>query len=264
MVEKIAENTLKLDFRLTQKFELSHRQREFVKMLKDETTSITFCKGPAGTSKTYLAIYAALHLIKNRSKENIMYVRSAVESSDRKMGFLPGEEADKFRNYTIPFFEKMNELISENDYSQLINSKVITFESTCFMRGRTFTDTVVIIDEAQNLTRKELLLLLSRIGKNSKLILLGDYTQSDIKKFDYRQVFESFEQDGQSPDFGITFFEFTAEDVVRSPIIKHIVRVFEGIDNKEQASAKQRKEQRTQQQPQVILGSGTVQEWNVS
>ena len=264
---KVVDDSLKLDFKITVPFELTQKQIAFNKLLMHKNTNIVFCNGPAGTSKTFGAVYAALQLIKAKLKDNILYIRSAVESSSARMGFLPGEAEDKFAAYTYPLYEKLEELIPPQAVKTLVTNKVITTESTCFIRGRTFKDTVVIIDEPQNLTRKELLLLLTRFGKNTKMVLVGDFTQSDIKGNDYRRVFEEFRYNKGSRENGIEFFEFTKDDILRSPIIKHIAEVFEDLDAKENAWKRTKEKAHDYDNRERLLletKDRTIEEWSVS
>lgn len=251
--EVMKSNVLAPEINITVPFDLTQRQQLFYRKIMDKHCNIMFCAGPAGTSKTFIAVYAALSLVKNNMKDNIIYVRSAVESSDSKMGFLPGEADDKFQFYTYPLYEKLGELIPPPTIKWLCDNKVISAESTCFMRGRTLKDAVVIIDEPQNMTKKELLLLLTRFGKNTKMILVGDFMQSDIKKNDYLNVYKAFSSNPESRENGFDFFQFTKDDIVRSPIIKHIATVFEDMDIADAEEKEKRKQKFREPKDDIML-----------
>lgn len=264
---KVVDDSLKLDFKITVPFELTPKQQAFNKLLMHKNTNIVFCNGPAGTSKTFGAVYAALQLVKAKLKDNILYIRSAVESSNARMGFLPGEAEDKFAKYTFPLQEKLDELVSPGTTKMLIANKIINTESTCFLRGRTFKDCVVIIDEPQNEDISSLLTIMTRFGHNCKMIFVGDFMQADIKNSGYKNIVNAFRNNPASDEQGIKFFEFTKDDVMRSPIIKHIVSVFEDVTAKQVLEKRERNNARDYERRETLLlenKSNKIEEWSPS
>ena len=176
------------------------------------------------THNTYMSVYAALEHLKEGKCEQIIYIRSVVESSSRSLGALPGELDEKFGPYTLPLMDKLAEIVDETSTHALFNQKYIKAIPVNFVRGLTFHDSFVIIDEAQNLTRGELATILTRFGRNSKYIICGDAKQSDIKDSGFEKVFQLFNTE-HSIKNNIHCFKFDVDDVVRSPLLKHITQV---------------------------------------
>ena len=189
----------------------------------DKTTKIVFVSGPAGTSKTYMAVYAALTLLNLRRVSDLIYIRSAVECSDSKIGFLPGIVEEKMMPYVQPLIDKLEELIPKNEIEILKKEERISGMPINFLRGLNWNAKVIILDEAQNCTYKEIFTFITRIGEFSKVFLLGDIDQSDINgKSGFPKMINNFDDD-ESKQNGIHVFRFTKEDVVRSGIVKFIV-----------------------------------------
>ena len=141
------------------KRELNEKQKEFVKLALDKNTKIMFISGPAGSAKTYMSIYSALLLLNERKVSDLIYIRSAVESSDSKLGYLPGEAGDKMAPYLQPLMDKLSELLPKSDVEVLKKEERISAIPVGFLRGLNWNAKVVIADESQNLTYKELFLL---------------------------------------------------------------------------------------------------------
>lgn len=204
--------------------ELTDNQKKFIDIALNKDTKLMFVYGSAGTAKTYTSILAALNLMSNKSVSDLIYVRSAVESSDHKLGFLPGESNDKMAPYVQPLIDKLDELLPKTDIDVLLKEKRVTGFPVGFLRGLNWNAKVVVADEMQNCTFKELFTLMTRIGQFSKLFLLGDVHQSDINgKSGFKQMIDKF-NDQESRDNGIVAFEFTDDDIVRSPLVKYIIK----------------------------------------
>jgi phosphate starvation-inducible PhoH-like protein len=222
--EDLVKQDIFLDFKIHQKFHLNDRHKEFVEKSLHADTNLIFCDGFAGTAKSYLAVYVALQLLKDKKVERIVYVRSIVESADRKMGSLPGEVGEKFHPWSIPFLEKSDELIGKHLSNQLLDAEYVECTPVNLLRGVTFDNTVVIADEAQNCTAGEILTILTRFGKNCKMFVIGDSLQSDIPKsgfIDYHKAFDTEECQNE----GVFCFRFTEEDITRSKFLRFIVKV---------------------------------------
>ena len=217
-----------LNFKIDQKFHLNDRHKAFVEQALDDSSQIMFCDGPAGSSKTYLAVYVALSMLRDKKIDEIVYIRSIVESATRKLGSLPGEVDEKFKPWSIPLIEKCDELVGKQVTEMLFNSDYLKSIPVNFLRGSTFMNNVVIVDEAQNLEHSELVTILTRFGKNCKLFVIGDSLQSDIQKSGFEKIMKAFDTDDSHTE-GIHAFHFTEEDITRSKLLKFIVKVISTI-----------------------------------
>ena len=204
--------------------ELNEKQKQFLDIAMDKNTKIMFVCGPAGTSKTYMAVYTALTLLNQRRVSDLIYIRSAVESSDAKLGFLPGETEDKMAPYLAPLMDKLAELLPKGDVDALKKENRISSIPVGFLRGLNWNTKVIITDEAQNMTFKELFTLITRTGEFSKLFICGDPEQSDINgKSGFLKMISYFD-DEESRANGIQVFRFTDDDIVRSGLVQFIIK----------------------------------------
>lgn len=228
-IEKTNKNQWFCNFKIQNKFKLNDVHETFVNLVLHNDTKMVFIDGSAGTGKSYLSVYAALQLLLKREVNNIVYIRSVVESASKSIGSLPGELQDKFQPYIAPLAEKLDELVGSKIGGELIKNGYIKCLPVNFVRGLTFRDSVVIVDESQNLSTEEIITILTRFGENSKFIIIGDSFQSDIgSKSGFskiRQVFNNIE----SEEKGIHSFVFGENEVVRSKILKFIVKKLEGL-----------------------------------
>ena len=232
----IIRNDIFLNFKIDQKFHLNDNHKAFVEKAMDDSSQILFCDGPAGSSKTYLAVYVALSMLKEKKIDEIVYIRSIVESAMRKLGSLPGEVDEKFKPWSIPLIEKCDELVGKNITSMLFDSDYLKCIPVNFLRGSTFANNVVIVDEAQNLEHSELVTILTRFGKNCKLFVIGDTRQSDIfERTGFAKIMDAFDTP-DSHEHGINVFHFTEEDITRSKLLKFIVKVISTIKPRESKS----------------------------
>jgi len=203
---------------------LNEKQKNFLEIAMDKNTKIVFVYGPAGTSKTYMAIYAALTLVNQRKVSDLIYIRSAVESSEAKLGFLPGEADEKMAPYLAPLTDKLVELLPKNDIDILKKENRISSIPVGFLRALNWNARVIISDEAQNMTFKELFTLITRVGEFSKMFILGDPEQSDLNgKTGFLKMISYFD-DEESRANGIQVFRFTDNDIVRSGLVQFIVK----------------------------------------
>lgn len=218
-----------LNFNIKSKFKFSEKHQRFIQTLIDEKTKMVFADGFAGTAKTYLSVYGALTLLEARKVEQIIYLRSVVESAMQKIGHLPGELDQKFQPYSLPLIDKLDELVSKTTSDKLVKQEYIKCLPVNFTRGLTFHNSVVIIDEAQNLTRQELVTLLTRCGEETKYVIIGDTNQSDINgKSGFKPILQAFDTDNSMVN-GIHTFKFQKSEIVRSKLLKHIVQVLESL-----------------------------------
>lgn len=211
------------------------KQQQLIQTLQKKSTKCGLIKGPAGSSKTIIAIYVALQLLRNKNISDITYVRSAVESSSSKLGFLPGDIKDKFQVYGIPFQEKLEELLAPNIIKVLKEDNRVKTLPINFLRGLNFSGNLVILDESQNFTKDELVTAITRIGEHSRVWFLGDPNQSDLP-FKHKNDFSDFcskLSDKESEDNGIVSFDFDVDDIVRSEFCKFVVRKLKIYENSE-------------------------------
>jgi phosphate starvation-inducible PhoH-like protein len=203
---------------------LTPKQQEFMDLVLNKQVKLIFVSGPAGTAKTYLAVQAALTLINGKIVSDLIYVRSAVESSDSKIGFLPGEITEKMAPYLDPLMEKLQELLPKNQVDILIKEERISGIPVGFLRGRNWNAKAIIGDEAQNMSFKEILTLITRTGEYSKVFILGDPEQSDINgKSGFIKMMSMFD-DEESRENGIYVFRFKDDDIVRSGLVRFIAK----------------------------------------
>jgi phosphate starvation-inducible PhoH-like protein len=208
--------------------DLTEKQKELLNLIEDKDTRVVFVNGPAGTSKTFLSIYAGLKLMNKKAISDIIYVRSIAESASKSLGSLPGEANEKMEPFLMPLRDKLEELLPKSELDRLVKEERIQGIPVNYLRGASINAKLVLVDEAQNLDMKELTTALTRIGKFSKFIIIGDPTQSDINgRSGFIKMFDMF-NNIRSKDEGIHCFTFTKEDIVRSGILKYIIEVIEG------------------------------------
>lgn len=212
---------------IQERYDLTAKQKELIDIIEDKRTRVVFVQGPAGTSKTFTAVYAALKLMNKKTISDIVYVRSIAESASKSLGSLPGEADDKMAPFLMPLRDKIEELIPRQQALALEKEERLQGIPVNYLRGASMNAKFIIIDEAQNLNKKELVTALTRIGKYSKFIILGDANQSDIRDSGFVELFKLFD-DEISREQGIHSFSFTREDIVRSGILKYIVERIEG------------------------------------
>ena len=209
------------------KFNFTKNQVDFLKTALDKNSKLLFLAGPAGTAKTYMAVYSALQiLIDSDLQKNILYIRSIAESAQRSMGSLPGSIDEKFSVFASPFYDKIDEMLNPTDIGFLREKNLFDCIPVNYIRGANWNDVTVIIDEAQNFSYYELLTTLTRIGENSKIIICGDVMQSDIKNSGFTKIFNIFD-DEESIENGVVCKSFTTDDIKRSEIVRFIVSKLE-------------------------------------
>jgi len=221
-IEKIRKSLTKTNIKL-KKINLTDKQTQLLKIIFDNDSKIIFISGPAGTSKTYVAIYGALQLFNMNNERGITYVRTIAESGEKSLGALPGEMAEKINPYMMPMNEKLDELLIPGQASIVKEKEIVKGMPINYLRGASWRNEIVIADESQNFTFKELTTLMTRLGEGSKLIICGDPMQSDINgKSGFADMYGLF-NDAESKENGIHTFHFGAEDIQRSEILKYVI-----------------------------------------
>ena len=204
---------------------LTENQKVFLSIALQEKTNIMFVSGPAGSTKTYMAVYSALRHLSANQDLDLLYVRTVIESAEKGLGALPGDIEDKFNPYMMPLEDKLMEMMpkTNTDRRDMLESGRIQAMPINYLRGASWKDKIIVADEAQNFTFKELTTLVTRLGVNCKLFICGDFMQSDINgKTGFRKMFKIF-SDEESQRKGIHSFSFTKEDIMRSPLQKFII-----------------------------------------
>ena len=202
-------------------------QKTYVDAIKKNT--VVFGVGPAGTGKTYLAVCMAVTAFKAKKVEKIVLTRPAVEAGE-KLGFLPGDLQEKVDPYLRPLYDALQELLGLETYAKLMERGVIEVAPLAYMRGRTLSNAFIILDEAQNTTKEQMKMFLTRMGEGSRVVVTGDMTQIDL---DGKQsglvhatkILQNVE--------GVGICSLTAKDVVRHPMVMRIIRAYETDSQKE-------------------------------
>ncbi len=212
-------------------------QKEYVDAIKKNT--VVFGVGPAGTGKTYLAVCMAVAAFKAKQTEKIILTRPAVEAGEH-LGFLPGDLQTKVDPYLRPLYDALQELFGLDTYAKLIERNVIEVAPLAYMRGRTLSNAFIILDEAQNTTREQMKMFLTRMGEGSKMVITGDVTQMDLPVGKESGLVHATKiLEGVS---GVSVCKLTAKDVVRHPLVMRIIRAYEK-DAEEQSKQAEKKTQ---------------------
>lgn len=207
-------------------FKWTDKQKSLIKLALDEETKIIFIEGPAGTSKTLLSVYCGLRLLSDKRIDDLTYIRSAVESSDSRLGFLPGDAEDKLHYFNLPFLDKLNELVSDEEIKKLQKSQRVSTYPVNFSRGMSWSNKCIIFDECQNSSLKEIITVLTRIGEGTKIFFCADNRQTDLKKGNkggFAKITKIF-SDEESKEKNIHSFTFDENDIMRSGILKFIIK----------------------------------------
>jgi phosphate starvation-inducible PhoH-like protein len=185
---------------------------------------VVFGIGPAGTGKTYLAVAAAISALLKNQVPRVILTRPAVEAGEA-LGFLPGDLREKILPYLRPLYDAMNDMLDAEDVARLIEKGTIEIAPLAYMRGRTLSDAFIILDEAQNTTPEQMMMFLTRLGDNSRMVVTGDITQIDLPQprqsglLQVKHILSDIE--------GIDFHYFTGADVVRHPLVQKIIEAYD-------------------------------------
>lgn len=197
-------------------------QLEYVRAI--ETHDVVFGLGPAGTGKTYLAMAMALTLLKRRAMQRIILTRPAVEAGEA-LGFLPGDLREKVAPYLRPLYDAIHDMLDPEEGQRYLEEGTIEIAPLAFMRGRTLSRSFVILDEAQNTTREQMFMALTRLGDESRMVVTGDSSQVDLKPGIRSGLAEA--EHALEGVVGIAFQRFTQADIVRHPVVGRIVEAYE-------------------------------------
>ena len=200
----------------------SHGQKYYINGIK--ANDLTFCLGPAGTGKTFLAVLMATEALRKKEVKKIILVRPAVEAGEQ-LGFLPGDLQEKIQPYIRPLYDSLFYLLGFEQVEKLLERKVIEIAPLAYMRGRTLDDAFIILDEGQNATVEQMKMFLTRFGFNSKVIVTGDPSQNDLKKGEVSGLLHSVEL--LRGIKGIKIIKLYKNDVFRHHLVKEIIEAYE-------------------------------------
>lgn len=205
-------------------------QKRYIEAIRDNT--LVFSVGPAGTGKTYLAMAAAIEALQSGSVRRILLTRPAVEAGER-LGFLPGDLQAKVDPYLRPLYDALYEMLGPDETHLLMDRGTIEIAPLAYMRGRTLNDSFVILDEAQNTSPQQMKMFLTRLGFNSKMVITGDLTQTDLPSGIGSGLRQAKKVLGRTP--GVSFVTLAALDVVRHRIVAAIVEAYQEFDDNNRA-----------------------------
>ena len=214
----------------------SKKQVEYFNLVRKK--DLVFCCGPAGTGKTYLAVALAVSMLKSGQIEKIVLSRPAVEAGER-LGFLPGDLKEKIDPYLRPLYDALNDMLSFSEVLKKIENGMIEIAPLAFMRGRTLSNSFIILDESQNTTAIQMKMFLTRLGQNSRMIVNGDLSQVDLPSGTKSGLRESINILKDINDIG--FIEFEETDVVRNPLVSKIVSKYNQFEKIQRVGEKYKK-----------------------
>lgn len=203
----------------------SINQENYILALTNSTVDVVVCIGPAGTGKTYLATLAAIQAYRNKEIERIVITRPAVAVDDEKHGFLPGDLNSKMEPWTKPILDVFREFYAVKEIETMLADQIIEIAPLAFCRGRTFKNSFVILDESQNTSKSQVMMILTRIGYGSKIVLTGDTDQTDHKRGN-NGLIDLCDRLEKTSVNGITICKFQDHDVQRHPLIKDIIKLY--------------------------------------
>ena len=215
-------------------------QKRYVDAIKKNT--VVFGVGPAGTGKTYLAVALAVSAFKNKEVEKIILTRPAVEAGE-KLGFLPGDLQNKVDPYLRPLYDALQEMLGMDGYLKLIERGVIEIAPLAYMRGRTLSNAFIILDEAQNTTKEQMKMFLTRMGEGSRMVITGDLTQIDLPEGKKSGLKHATRILGNINGIGVIYL--TASDVVRHSLVMEIIRAYERAETTENKELNEKNKRKT-------------------
>lgn len=202
-------------------------QIDYVNALTNSSTNMVVAIGPAGTGKSLFACINAIQSLKKKNTEKIILTRPLVSVAGEDIGFLPGNLNNKMSIWVKPMIDIFSEYLSKKEINNLIQSNIIEVTPLLYMRGRTFKNTIIIADEIQNTTPQQLLMLLTRCGDNSKIVITGDLNQSDLKEKNGLEDFiEKYQRKNTNVKDIIKVVEFTGNDIQRSDLVKNVLDIY--------------------------------------
>lgn len=207
----------------------SLNQEDYIELLQDDSKSIVFATGPAGTGKTMLAVLAGIKAFKEGLVDKIILTRPAVTVEEEKHGFLPGDINAKMEPWVVPLMDVIQEYYGPKDITRMLEEKTIEIAPLAFMRGRTMKNAWIVADEMQNATPGQMKMLLTRLGEGSRIVITGDTRQADRQNkdnglLDFKGLVEAYQHSKY-----VAGVEFTAKDIQRHPAVAEVLRIYKEI-----------------------------------
>ncbi len=229
-IRELFENPLLIQLKRKSIVPKTVHQKQYLTRIRNH--DVSFGIGPAGTGKTYLAMAAALDAFQKGEAEKLVFTRPAVEAGEA-LGFLPGDLQEKILPYLRPLYDALYDMVGVEETQRMMERQQIEIAPLAYMRGRTLSRSFVILDEAQNTTPEQMMMFLTRLGDDSKMVITGDITQVDLprsKKSGLKQAVQIL-----AGVKGISIFAFDGADVVRHPLVQRIIKAYETTQNDPQA-----------------------------
>lgn len=206
-------------------FPWTAKQKKFIDIALNKDTNYMLCQAPPGCGKTLLSVYVGLKLLNEGRIKNIYFCRQPVESSSFGLGYLSGGFEEKMEPYTMPMMDHLNELLSPSQINKLFDGGFIQSIPIGFLKGRTFNNSLIIADEAEDFLLGDFRLVMGRLGKFSKMILIGDENQANVKNGAFNLAYDLFSCD-KSKENGVHCFRFGVEDIMRNKVLSFIIDKF--------------------------------------
>ncbi len=223
----IFEDPLVLPFRKMSIVPKTVNQKRYLQCIHQY--DVVFGVGPAGTGKTYLAVAAALYALQEKKVRKVIITRPAVEAGEA-LGFLPGDLQEKLEPYLRPIYDGMHDMIGKEEVLRLMEKGLIEIAPLAYMRGRTLSDAFILLDEAQNTTPEQMMMFLTRLGENSRMVVTGDLTQVDLPRKQTSGLRQAAQVLAGVP--GIRLFYFETTDIVRHPLVTKIIQAYEAFQQR--------------------------------
>lgn len=230
-------------------------QERYLQAIREN--DLVFAIGPAGTGKTYLAVAAAVHLLKTGRVKRVILTRPAVEAGE-KLGYLPGDVRAKVNPYLRPLFDALADMMDFSTLRRFMESDVVEVSPLAFMRGRTLNNAVIILDEAQNTTKGQMKMFLTRLGNGSKMVVTGDVTQVDLPDPSESGLLDAARVLGKTP--GVGFVSFGRADVVRHALVQRIIDAYGGEEERPRRRGGPRRVPAASDNPEEGVATGSMGE----
>lgn len=216
----------KIAFDLTiRDFPWTEKQRLFIEAGLRKGTNYMMCEAPPGVGKTLMAVYIGLQLLQQRRISNVYFVRLPQESASKGIGFTPGTAEEKMAAFQMPMIDQLNQLLPPAQIARLLKDGHIETVPLGFVKGRTFNASLIIVDECEDLSAQETLLIMGRLGRFSRMLLIGDHEQSHVRNSGFESVFSAF-NDEESMERGIYCLRFNESDIKRNDVLTYVVKRF--------------------------------------
>lgn len=229
--QRYAENTIPFESRSRARKEITLvpktlTQEKYIMALNDDNKNIVVAYGPAGTGKTYLAMLAAIRALRNGECSRIILTRPAVGVEEEEHGFLPGDLNAKMEPWCRPLFDVLREFYTQRDILKMLDEQTVEISPLAFLRGRTFRDSWIVFDEAQNSTQNQMKAILTRIGSNSRIVVTGDLNQLDRKFCNNNGLLDFIQRCKEVPSERVATVEYTLKDVQRHPVVIDVLKMY--------------------------------------